>query len=80
MATHDSTARTADSATADFLEKASDYFCSMQAFWDLVEREIQEHNNTDWDSMEFLLKAAKRETFDLSALLCSISEKSEVAA
>lgn len=78
MATDNSTGGTAEGVTAaDFFQKASDYFCGMQAFWDLAEREIQEHNNTDFDNMEFLLKAAKAETFRLSALLCEIREKSE---
>ncbi len=78
MATNNSTGCTAEGATADFFQKASDYFCGMQAFWDLAEREIQENNNTDFDNMAFLLKAAKAETFRISSLLCEIQEKSEV--
>lgn len=78
MAGINSTATTPEES-ACIIQAASDYCCNMQAFFDLAEREISEHNNTDFDSMEFLVKAAKDLTFRLSALICETQEKSEAA-
>lgn len=65
-------------ATADILKAASDYCVKMQTFFDLAEREITEHNNTDFDGIELLVESAKTETFRLSTLVCEIQGKSEI--
>lgn len=50
------------------IQAASDLCCALQPFFDLAEREVREHNNTDWDCMEFLLKGAKAEVWRFSEL------------
>lgn len=44
------------------LERTREHCENMQRFIDLAEREISHHNNTDFDGMEFLIKAVKAET------------------
>ncbi|MHB0991396.1 MAG: hypothetical protein ACYC3O_03300 [Burkholderiales bacterium] len=58
------------------IQAASDLCCALQPFFDLAEREVREHNNTDWICMEYLLKSAKAEVWRFSELV----EKSAAAA
>ena len=67
MATNDSTTRApAQSATpvtqTELLERTREHCNNMQRFFDLAEREVSYHNSTDFDGMEFLIKAVKAET------------------
>jgi hypothetical protein len=56
-------------AATDLLEAANNYCANMQAFFDLAECEVSEHNNSDFDNIEFLLKGAKAELFRFSKLV-----------
>ena len=56
-------------AVSDLRASAADYCDSMNAFFDLAEREIKEKNTTDFDNIEFLLNGAKADRCLLS--LCS---------
>lgn len=58
------------------IQASNDLCCALQPFFELAEREVREHNNTDWDRMEFLLKGAKAEVWSFSELV----EKSVAAA
>lgn len=60
--------------TANLIKSANDYCVNMQSFFDLAENEIKRHNNTDFDGIEFLVRAAKVETFRLSELVCGIQD------
>lgn len=51
---------------AELVQIADSYCYDMNAFFDLAEREIAHHNNTDFDSLEFLVKGAKAELFRFS--------------
>lgn len=55
--------------TAPLVEGAADYCESMNAFFDLAEREIRGKNTTDFDNIEFLLNGAKAELFRFGALV-----------
>lgn len=59
---------------SEFIMKAGGYCCGMNAFFDLVEREIREKNNTDFDNIEFLVKGAKAELFKFSAMVVAQEE------
>lgn len=56
-------------AASDLRASAADYCGSMNAFFDLAEREIKEKNTTDFDNIEFLLNGAKAELFRFGALV-----------
>lgn len=63
--------------SADALISASyDFTDSMQAFFDLMEREVERHSSTDFDAVAFLVKGAKAEYFKFSTV---VSEQMEVA-
>lgn len=66
-----STARAPKSVApaAEFIQSAGDYCYGMNAFFDLIEREIREKNNTDFDNTEFLVKGAKAALFKFSTLV-----------
>lgn len=62
--TADSTGNTSwpkGATTPNLIQSACDYCVGMNAFFELVEREISEKNNTDFDNIEFLVKGAKAE-------------------
>ncbi|MGB4248531.1 MAG: hypothetical protein WBJ75_12505 [Pseudohongiellaceae bacterium] len=44
----------------------SEYTLALGPFFDLAEKEIQLHNNTDWDDIAFLIKAARRMNLEFS--------------
>lgn len=75
MAKNDSTVR----IDAGLFQATEDYIVNMQSFFDLAEREIDQHNNTDFDSIAFLVRSAKAEIFKLSELYCREREKMEVS-
>lgn len=60
-----------ETAASEFVQSASDYCCGMHAFFELVEREIREKNNSDFDNIEFLVKGAKAEISRFDKLVCA---------
>lgn len=57
---------------------ASSYFWSdMNAFFEFVEREIEDQNSTDLDGIAFLVKGAKVSFFNYSKLVCKTEEALE---
>lgn len=58
-------------ATPGFIQSAGDYCASMNAFFDLVEREIREKNSSDFDNIEFLVKGVKAEISRFDKLVCA---------
>lgn len=70
MATSNSTTGTPRAPRGLTLHQAAHNLCaSLQPFFDLAEREILAHNSTDFDGIEFLVKAAKTEFFRFSELI-----------
>lgn len=67
-------------AASEFVQCAGDYCAGMNAFFELVEREIREKNNTDFDNIEFLVKGAKAELFRFGTLACDAEEALEGGA
>jgi hypothetical protein len=53
------------------LDLAHAHCASMQVFFDLAEREIAKHDNSDFDNMAFLTAAAKAETLRFGNLIYS---------
>lgn len=72
--------RTTSDATANLIRAANDYICNMQAFFVMAEREVAEHNNTDFDNLEFLLKGARAEFSRLGKLAYVAEEAMEGGA
>lgn len=63
VATTSAPAKTETTITqAELLERIREHCINMQIFFDLSEREILFHNSTDFDGLEFLIKAVKDET------------------
>ena len=77
MSKNDSTARTAESINADIFQVTNDYFVNMEAFFDLVDTIIKKHNNTDFDAMEFLVKAGKEEWLRFGDSMAKFEGESE---
>lgn len=48
-------------------ELVDDHTIAIAPFWDLAEKEIKLHNNTDFDDLEFLIKAAKAQYREFAA-------------
>lgn len=59
---------------ADLAEVSGEFCEGMEAFFALAEREIREHNNSDFDNIEFLLKGARAEVFRFIGRVAKVLE------
>jgi hypothetical protein len=60
------------------LIQSSHYFClEMGKFIELAEREIEFHNTTDFDGMEYLVKAANTDMLNFAKLVCAVEREAE---
>lgn len=59
---------------AELAVKAGDLCVNLQPFFNLAEIELEKHNNSDFDNIAFLIKAAKAEVFRFSGLLVKLEE------
>lgn len=62
------------------LSKYYDFSNSMRVFIDLMESEVKKHNNTDFDTVEVLVKAAKAEFFCFDRLAVDSLPEAEESA
>lgn len=58
-------------STPSILDHAHEHCDSLQAFFNLAEREIARHDNSDFDDLAFLIAAAKAETLRFGNLIYS---------
>ncbi len=65
---------------SDLIQAAGALCSNLQPFFELAEKEIKEKNNTDFDRIEFLVKAARSEIHRFSSLICDIEERTEGGA
>ncbi|HET7831820.1 MAG TPA: hypothetical protein VFK88_02535 [Gallionella sp.] len=68
---------TGKTITNDLTFLAGDFCIEVGIFLELAMDEIKKHDNTDFDRMEFLLKALKNQLFDFSSSVCAV-ENAEV--
>jgi hypothetical protein len=61
----------------DILQISFDHCCNLAPFFDLIESEIKKYNTSEFDGIEFLVKAAKSEAFKFSSKVCALQEEED---
>lgn len=77
---HTSKATKSGGASANLIRSANDYCMTMNAFFEMAQREIAEKNNSDFDNIGFLIKGDKAEWFLLSGLISKAEDALEGGA
>jgi hypothetical protein len=72
MAENDSTAK-----LKNLIKNAQGYVIAMHPFFDLAEDEINKHNNSDFDELEFLINAAKAKILKFNELVRELEKETE---